>query len=177
MVRAEPAIHNQDDFGEPIKIHTAKCDRCNLNNKNLLYRCRLCAFQICTPCRENDVDDGAHLMNGSKLDFRWRRTAPSPPPEALTSSTLPAHSRATATSRARKTERPHGLLTPRKRKHKNVIDLSDDSADDDDDIEAGRYGSGIRSRRKRNKMATTQSSEQAQPTRTTRAAAKVSWRK
>ena len=49
-----------------VTIHTAKCDRCNKHNKAILYRCSSCGFQICTPCREADPDDGEHTMNGGE---------------------------------------------------------------------------------------------------------------
>lgn len=45
---------------KPIKIHTAKCDVCNMHNKSTLQRCIDCGWQICTPCWNARGGNGAH---------------------------------------------------------------------------------------------------------------------
>lgn len=47
-----------------IKIHTAKCERCNKHNYNTIYRCIDCTAQCCTPCWEKmGGGDGIHPTN------------------------------------------------------------------------------------------------------------------
>ena len=47
-----------------IKIHTAKCERCNKHNYNTIYRCIDCTAQCCTPCWEKMGNgDGIHPTN------------------------------------------------------------------------------------------------------------------
>ncbi|KAI1942012.1 hypothetical protein LOZ66_001493 [Ophidiomyces ophidiicola] len=57
---------------KPIKIHTAKCDVCNLHNKCTLRRCIDCGWQICTPCWIVRGGNGTHgvsrKFNGPVFD-------------------------------------------------------------------------------------------------------------
>ncbi|KAI9702911.1 MAG: hypothetical protein M1836_008125 [Candelina mexicana] len=46
-----------------ITIHTAKCDLCNLRNKDILKRCTDCGWSICTPCWIRRGDNGTHVIN------------------------------------------------------------------------------------------------------------------
>ena len=60
---------------EEIKIHTAKCDKCNEHNKSIMYRCTDgCGRQLCTPCKLADPQGGKHPMYGGMI----RRTPPNP---------------------------------------------------------------------------------------------------
>ena len=46
-----------------VKIHTAKCDFCNRNNKDVIMQCKTCALNFCTPCWLKRGQDGTHIMN------------------------------------------------------------------------------------------------------------------
>lgn len=60
---------------EEIKIHTAKCDKCNEHNKSIMYRCTDgCSRQLCTPCKLADPQSGKHPMYGGM----FRRNHPNP---------------------------------------------------------------------------------------------------
>ncbi|KAI9738782.1 MAG: hypothetical protein M1834_008289 [Cirrosporium novae-zelandiae] len=61
-----PTLHNRFT---PIKIHTAKCDRCNKHNTQIIYRCQDCGIQICTPCLDNAEDGGVHQVNMGHSDW------------------------------------------------------------------------------------------------------------
>ena len=58
-------------------IHTAKCERCLKHNRNIMYRCRDCDLQICTPCMEKDPKNGAHYPPTRRNRFYIRPTSPS----------------------------------------------------------------------------------------------------
>lgn len=60
MAPGQPSMHKT--FKE-IKIHTAKCDQCNKHNSATIYRCEECSEQCCTPCWNQQGDDGKHLLN------------------------------------------------------------------------------------------------------------------
>ena len=57
---------------EEIKIHTAKCDKCDKHNKSIMYRCTDgCSRQICTPCKQADPQNGRHRMHASVRRYRF----------------------------------------------------------------------------------------------------------
>ncbi len=62
MAPAQPFMHRT--FKE-IKIHTAKCDQCNKHNSATIYRCEDCSEQCCTPCWNQQGEDGKHLLNNA----------------------------------------------------------------------------------------------------------------
>ncbi|KAL8828843.1 MAG: hypothetical protein Q9191_002362 [Dirinaria sp. TL-2023a] len=51
-----------DQFRQ-VKIHTAKCDFCDRNNKDIIRQCTTCALNFCTPCWLQRGQDGTHIMN------------------------------------------------------------------------------------------------------------------
>lgn len=47
----------------PVKIHTAKCDSCDKNNKLTLYRCIDCGLHVCSICFGKKSGDRNHAFD------------------------------------------------------------------------------------------------------------------
>ena len=56
------AVETHSKFREII-IHTAKCDLCELHNKDKLYTCCSCNINMCTPCIKSAGRDDPHVLN------------------------------------------------------------------------------------------------------------------
>jgi hypothetical protein len=56
---------------EKVTVRNAKCDICNNRNKSIIWRCRDCGYQICTPCETER--DGSRQHN---ITRQWRRFVP-----------------------------------------------------------------------------------------------------
>ena len=52
-----------------IKIHTAKCDTCNMHNKDIMKQCMLCGQNYCTPCFLKGGVDGLHVLNSGDRGY------------------------------------------------------------------------------------------------------------
>lgn len=129
MALGQPSMHRT--FKE-IKIHTAKCDQCNKHNSATIYRCEDCSEQCCTPCWNQQGEDGKHLLNHaltviiSASEAEKRRPTKRKPTRAVTK-------RAKKVAITNKKVEKH----PVRRKRKVVDDDDLDDTEDDVEMEGG----------------------------------------
>ncbi|KAK2761780.1 hypothetical protein FQN54_001608 [Arachnomyces sp. PD_36] len=87
-----------------VKIHTAKCDICNIHNKAILNRCVDCGWQICSPCLADRAGDGTHTGGGAWTSAPRFNVAPSqatPPNAQGTASETPTNNASANATRSR----------------------------------------------------------------------------
>ena len=130
---ADRTMHNR---WEQVFIHTAKCDMCEHHNKGILYRCLMCTFSICTPCKESDPVNGIHYMNDGGRGPTATPNAPMllPTPQDTSS----AHSIQPETAEPAKNERQRNIpRLSRKRRRSVIVEETDDDFGDEEAIPNG----------------------------------------
>ncbi|MCJ1387557.1 hypothetical protein MMC18_000400 [Xylographa bjoerkii] len=159
---------------DPVTIHTAKCDICNLNNKATLYRCKLCGFQICTPCKDSDASDGVHMMNAGERGRPRKWNGDSSPTSAAPEPVSPSSRKDVETERRAQPIRVQSLPSSTKRRKRQIIEESDDEDDlyVTQNVRIEHRGQKGNKDEKLNKRM--RSAEDVKPARVTRAAAKAS---
>ena len=98
-----------------VKVHTAKCDSCEKNNKLTLYRCMECGQHVCSLCWRKS-GDGTHVFGGG-----------SPDASKLNSSDVIVNDKGDGKKGHENANRTRG------RRRVRVI-ISDDDDDDDDSL-------------------------------------------
>ena len=162
--------HTQFD---KVKIHTAKCDTCDKNNKEILYRCKICTRQICTPCMVNDATKGSHLMNNGEGGRRLMPTAPLSPGFA----TVNIPSEIAPVQQTSELVIQSSLSKYRRRNARQIIDESEEEEEEEEPLmkeSAVKLGKRPAKRTKRDSTsAGKRRAQRIKFTRVTRAAAKV----
>lgn len=124
MASSQPYMHRT--FKE-IKIHTAKCDQCNKHNTATIYRCEDCSEQCCTPCWNQQGDDGKHLLNNAL-------TVVIPANEADKKRSAKKKPAKVVKTRGKKTAITYRKIAKKPLQRKREI-VDDDDDDDDDDLD------------------------------------------
>lgn len=148
-----PLTTDVHDQFEEIKIHTAKCDSCNKHNKLIIYRCKKCGQQCCTPCWQRKGGDDNHILNGGDRGFAKGAN------EFEESTTeLPAMQSGPGTSNARAVKKRKRLVRRRK------TALEDEDKEDEDECQANEtHGGSQGSRPKRIRYSLRRQVEPEQP--------------